>query len=208
EDSKIYYTINGGDPDASSTLYTGAITISSSCVLKAVAIKEGSPASDIMTETYTITPGRRQEWSYTGYTLSRANEGTVVKVQGDSEINTKSGQNTNWEIEVSLQPRGNNAVASFTYTVKEQKGDYSILRLTQEVTIPLNRNDIQIVYPYNNYYLSGTITGEQHNYVTIYPENPVGGPIYNLSVRVDGSGNDEGNIGAVVYLGFNYTYQP
>ena len=47
------------------------------------------------------------------------------------------------------RPRGNDAVASFTYQVKEGGGDNSILKLTQEFTIPLHKNEIQIDYPYN-----------------------------------------------------------
>ena len=208
EGSKIYYTTNASDPSASSTLYTGPIKISNTGVLKAVAIRDGAPNSDIMTETYTITPGRAQSSSYTGHTISRANGGTITKVQGDGNIDTKSGKNTDWDIEVTLTPRNNNVVASFTYHVKEKGGDNSILRLTQDVIIQLNKSEIQIDYPYNNYYKSGTITGQQHSYVTITPQYPVGGPIYSLSVKIDDSGSDEANIAAAVWLNFSYTYQP
>ena len=210
-DSKIYYTTDTSTPNASSALYTDTspIKIKKSCTLKAVAIKEGSPDSDVMTENYTITPGRQRDWYYNwAYTLSRAEGGSVTKVQGDSEIGSSSGKNIDWDIQVDLRPSGNNVVASFTYQVREKGGDNSILKLTQDITIPLNKNDIQIDYPYNNYYRSGTISGKQHEFVRIYPESPVGGPLYNLLVKIDGSGNDEGNIAVMVGLGFNYTYQP
>ena len=54
-DAKIYYTIDGTTPDTlSSTLYTGAITVSVTTTVKAIAAKAGMTTSDIATETYTF----------------------------------------------------------------------------------------------------------------------------------------------------------
>jgi hypothetical protein len=50
----IYYTTNGDSPTISSTHYTGAIAVSSSQTIKAIAIKAGMTNSDVMSETYTI----------------------------------------------------------------------------------------------------------------------------------------------------------
>jgi len=50
--ASIYYTTDGTDPTASSTAYTGAITIAATTTLKAIAIK-GSDKSNIATATYT-----------------------------------------------------------------------------------------------------------------------------------------------------------
>jgi len=49
----IYYTTNGSTPSASSTMYNGAITISETTTLKAIAIKDGT-SSNVATATYTI----------------------------------------------------------------------------------------------------------------------------------------------------------
>ena len=53
---KIYYTINGGDPTASSTLYTGPISISTPgvSILKFAAVDASGNWSPVSTETYTI----------------------------------------------------------------------------------------------------------------------------------------------------------
>jgi hypothetical protein len=50
----IYYTIDGSTPTTSSTLYSGAITISTKTTLKALAIKSGYTDSGIASASYTI----------------------------------------------------------------------------------------------------------------------------------------------------------
>jgi hypothetical protein len=52
--AEIRYTLDNATPTASSTLYTGPITISATCTLKAIAVKEGWPDSAVLTATYTI----------------------------------------------------------------------------------------------------------------------------------------------------------
>jgi len=56
EGATIYYTTDGTTtPTASSTLYSTAISISSTTTLKAIAIKDDFNDSDILTATYTIS---------------------------------------------------------------------------------------------------------------------------------------------------------
>jgi len=54
EGASIYYTIDGGNPTASSTLYTAPITVSTTTTIKAIAVKEGMNNSDIAIATYTF----------------------------------------------------------------------------------------------------------------------------------------------------------
>lgn len=51
---KIYYTTNGSTPTSASTLYTGAITVSSNTTIKAVAIDAQNRSSSVATAVYTI----------------------------------------------------------------------------------------------------------------------------------------------------------
>ena len=50
----IRYTTNGSQPSALSTLYTGPITISSSCMLNAISMASGYADSDISSAIYSI----------------------------------------------------------------------------------------------------------------------------------------------------------
>lgn len=49
----IYYTTNGTTPTTSSTLYSGAFTVSSTSTVKAIAVKAGLANSSVASQTYT-----------------------------------------------------------------------------------------------------------------------------------------------------------
>ena len=53
-DASIYYTLDGTEPSAESTPYDGAITISQTTTLKAIAVKDGMDDSYVATATYTF----------------------------------------------------------------------------------------------------------------------------------------------------------
>ena len=79
--ASIYYTTDGTVPTASSTLYTGAITVSSSKTIKAIAVKSGMTDSDVAGAAYTIDGGNSGEvspWApNTGYRV-----GDIVSYNG------------------------------------------------------------------------------------------------------------------------------
>ncbi|MGF1637001.1 MAG: chitobiase/beta-hexosaminidase C-terminal domain-containing protein [Cyclobacteriaceae bacterium] len=68
-DAQIRYTVNGTTPTASSTLYTGPISVTSTQTIKAIALKSGFSNSAVATATYTISTGGgpgyvlREYWS-------------------------------------------------------------------------------------------------------------------------------------------------
>ena len=67
----IYYTTDGSDPSASSTAYSGAITVGETTTIKAIAVKEGMTDSAVTSATYTISEAPEKE--------------TKVEVEGLSE---------------------------------------------------------------------------------------------------------------------------
>src|SRR5580700_10796979 len=62
----IYYTTNGTTPSASSTPYTGPITVSSSMTIEAVALASGYLTSPVASAAYVINTGTTTEVPLTG----------------------------------------------------------------------------------------------------------------------------------------------
>lgn len=56
-DADIFYTDDGSEPTADSQPYTVPVTVSRSCTLKAIALKDGMNPSDVATATYLVGDG-------------------------------------------------------------------------------------------------------------------------------------------------------
>ena len=89
EGATIYYTLDGTDPTENSTVYTEAIAISETTIVKAFAAKEGMNNSEIASATYTITiTPPVQETSYTLITHNNAliagDKYIVVGIKGET----------------------------------------------------------------------------------------------------------------------------
>ena len=133
EGATIYYTTDGSDPTASSTQYTGAITISSSTTLKAIAVKDGV-SSAVASATYTINTG--------GGSIGGGSGGT-------SGVNG-SGDN------VSISPSGGSVTSSQMGSAvkKADEGSTITIKATSSTTVTLpvggmaeaadNHNDIVV----------------------------------------------------------------
>ncbi|OMD33706.1 hypothetical protein BSK56_33910, partial [Paenibacillus borealis] len=96
----IYYTTDGTTPTISSTLYSGAITLTSAKTIKAIAVKPGMTDSTVLSESYTITaqqvaaptanPAGGEVASGTEVTLSSATSGAVIYYTTDGTTPTSS----------------------------------------------------------------------------------------------------------------------
>lgn len=92
----IYYTINGTDPGASSTLYSLPITITESTkTIKAIAIRSSdSVVSNIMTWTYTIQKSNLITGSSVMANSDRAGEEASKAIDGDTNTQWASQDTT------------------------------------------------------------------------------------------------------------------
>lgn len=97
--AKIYYTTNGSTPTTSSTLYSAAITVSSSETIKAIAVTTGTHNSAVASAAYVIngaaaTPSFSPvAGSYTGsqsVTISSATSGAAIHYTVDGSTPTAS----------------------------------------------------------------------------------------------------------------------
>jgi hypothetical protein len=131
--SSIYYTTDGSNPDSTKTLYSGAITISSTTTLKAIAITADFIASAVASETYTMvvaTPatnlpeGKYHVTSHTA-TLSSSTTAAVIHWTADGSAPTCASATGAVPITASMTIKAmacktgysSSAVAAFTYTI-------------------------------------------------------------------------------------------
>jgi hypothetical protein len=85
----IYYTTDGSDPSAVSSVYTAPLTISASTNLKAVAIKSGLANSSVVSAQYVFTTGN--------IALSKTISVSSTETSGNVASNAVDGQlNTRW----------------------------------------------------------------------------------------------------------------
>jgi RHS repeat-associated protein len=76
--SSIYYTTNGATPTTSSTLYTGALTLSNSATVRAITVKSGYTQSSMVSQTYTII--QTPEIQYLNASATRITQGSSVQL--------------------------------------------------------------------------------------------------------------------------------
>jgi hypothetical protein len=74
----IYYTTNGTAPTTSSTVYSGAITVSASETLEAIATASGYLASSVGSAAYTISPNFTVAVVPTALTVTGGQSGTAT----------------------------------------------------------------------------------------------------------------------------------
>jgi len=139
----IYYTTNGATPTTSSTKYTGAITVSATETLKALATATGDTNSTVATAVYTlVTPTPTFSLAGGSYfgsqtiTISDSNSAATIYYTTNGTTPTTSSTKYTSAITVSssetlealavITGYTNSAVATVTYTITTTPGTLSI----------------------------------------------------------------------------------
>ncbi|HHT23105.1 MAG TPA: hypothetical protein GXZ87_07325 [Bacteroidales bacterium] len=87
EGASIYYTLDGSTPSAASTAYTAPFSLSQSCFVKAIAVKEGMQDSEIASAIYTFTLASVNDVDANKiYTFFDGNTLNVVGVEAGTSI--------------------------------------------------------------------------------------------------------------------------
>ncbi len=88
EGAAIRYTLDGSEPNLESLLYTGPVSITESCVIKARAFKEGMPPSQVVSRTahkllFHAATDRKGMQPGCRYTYHTANFVLIGQIEGD-----------------------------------------------------------------------------------------------------------------------------
>jgi Chitobiase/beta-hexosaminidase C-terminal domain len=163
--ASYYYTTDGTTPTTSSTPYSGAITVSSSMTIKAIAVASGYAPSPVTTSTYTIGSSTATEVSLVSSANVDAivNDGSAVPNGGLDNLGyaysaTLLGTTPSWNGNTYLLgPVGSaDAVSSTTVsstTVALPAGNFSALSM---LATAVNSNQKGQVFTVN--YSDGTST--------------------------------------------------
>ena len=138
EGATIYYTVDNSDPTTSSSVYSAPVTIEAAKTIKAFAVKDGYPNSDIATATYTIalpcaTPtfsvAEGEVTKGTKVTISTETDGATIYYTTDGSTPTTSSTLYSSAITINAamtlkaiatkEGMANSEVASIAYTVKD-----------------------------------------------------------------------------------------
>jgi hypothetical protein len=117
EDASIYYTTDGTTPCAANgTLYTGPVTLGSSCTLKAIAVTSDGNASIVTSKAYTVPT------SYNQPTVIPAGSATVDGDLSDWSGVTWASLNTTYDITNSSQEALDADIDQAYYAARWQAG--------------------------------------------------------------------------------------
>jgi hypothetical protein len=91
QDAAIYYTLDGTEPDSTSTRYTAPFALTANATVKAIAYKTGSFTSDVTEAAYTFPVAVADIAAFKA--ANTATNSTVYKITGDVTFVFSNGKN-------------------------------------------------------------------------------------------------------------------
>lgn len=119
--SKIYYTLDGSDPADNGIEYTGAITISNSCILSCIAKAENKNNSELVTRLYAIN----SEDAMTDYMAFDLLPEYVQKNAADYNVMSTTGYRYLMKMEVTSKKQYESLVSAGWDTESESWSEWS-----------------------------------------------------------------------------------
>lgn len=115
-DTNIYYTINGADPDQESNLYSSQLIIDQNITLKAIAVGNNCLNSEIASASYTIIPTEKCSTPILSPSSGTIFEDTNISITSDCDF-------INYTVDESIPTRDSNLyispiIISDTKTIK------------------------------------------------------------------------------------------
>jgi hypothetical protein len=138
----IHYTTDGTTPTSASTTYSGAITVSTTTTIRAIAVKDGKTGSDVATATYTINVPEPQKTDIASATVSgisnKTYTGKVITQSPTVVLDNKTLQNgTDYTLSYENNVNAGTATVTITatgsYTGSLQK-TFVIAKANQTIT--------------------------------------------------------------------------
>ena len=132
---------------------------------------------------------------------------TVIVEGGDANIDSKQDKDTFAQVTVDLLKSGSNVSAMFHYVVQEGGGNSSKLTLTETVTIPINLSEFRITgkTTWTSDILNHPWKQEENQWWEMQLDCPFL-PNNKWSIKIDGPGDDENNIGIKGTFHIPYEY--
>jgi N-acetylneuraminic acid mutarotase len=196
--ASIYYTTNGSDPSASSTLYTASFTLSANATVKAIAIKAGTNSPSLIASaainiapvaiTPVISPVAGTYFTTQSVTILDKTPGAVIYYTTDTSTPTTGSNVYSGAISVAssqtiraaaIAPGGTiSAIASNAYTITTAPPAPmpSISPASGPYTGPIN------------IHLADSLVGAQIYYTTDGSDPTTGSTLYTGSFQVRSSG--------------------
>ena len=136
----IYYTTDGNNPTTSSSVYSGAISVSETTTIKAIAVKDGMDNSAVASATYTIVEPFVIEDGIFDFESKRSDYGSGVSTTSANEYIEEektwtagnvtlvtSGKYRWWDNDGTLRFYNNDPASAMTFSVPEGKVIKSIV---------------------------------------------------------------------------------